>query len=68
MLPPLEGFAVVVSVNIVPELLVKLAVTLVLAFIVTVVVGFVPLAPPLQLVNVNPAAGVAVNVTTVPGA
>ena len=50
-----------------PVLAVKLAVTLVLAFIVTVVVVLLPLAPPLQLVNVKPEAGVAVNVTTVPG-
>ena len=50
-----------------PVLVVKLAVTLVLAFIVIVVVVLLPLAPPLQLVNVKPDAGVAVNVTTVPG-
>ena len=53
---------------VVPLLVVKLAVTLVLAFIVTVVVALDPLAPPLQPVKVYPLAGLAVNVTTVPGA
>src|SRR5262249_61709334 len=44
----------------------KLAVTEVAAFTVTVQVLAVPVQPPLQPVKVEPAAGVALNVTAVP--
>jgi hypothetical protein len=46
----------------------KFAVTLRLELIVTLIGLFVPVTPPLQPIQGEPAAGVAVNVTTVPGA
>jgi len=48
--------------------LLKLAWTLVSAFRVTVQVGVVPVQPPLQPTKLLPSGGVAVSVTTVPGA
>ena len=65
IVPPFDGFDVVVRVNDVVDAA-KLAVTVLLAFMVTVTDVEVPVAAPLQLEKIKPVAGTAVNVTTVP--
>ena len=63
-----DPLTLVVSVNVPVVFCVKVAVTVLFASIVTLIGVVVPLTAPLQPVKLQPDAGVAVRLTTVPAA